>query len=251
MDKNEEKLTIWQLFMAGLSLLAIGLLAYQTFTRPTGELAEQLLFLDNILCAFFFGDFLWQLYKAKSRSGYLRWGWLDLISSIPADPYFRLARVVRLIRIIRVFRAARASRHLATVLLKQKAKNTFLVVGLASILLIFISSIAILSVEPTLKPSDALWWAAFTLISGEYGEFYPDSAEGRFITALLMTAGVAVFGTFTATVASYFLEDEQQEDEARDNELMKKMVQISEELAEIKAEIRKEKSHVQDTKKNQ
>lgn len=248
MKDSQEKLTVWQLFMVGLSVLAIALLAFQAFAKPTGDLAQYLFFLDDLLCAFFFGDFLWQLYTAKRKMVYLKWGWLDLLSSIPADPYFRLARIARLIRILRVFRAARASKHLAAALLKQKAKNTFAVVALGSVLLIFVSSIAILSVEPSLKPMDALWWASFTLISGEYGEFYPDTTEGRVITALLMTAGVAVFGTFTATVASYFLEEDNKEDEERDSELMKKMIQISADVAEIKAQLKKDSDHFQDTK---
>lgn len=250
MEDSDDKLSVWQLFLVALSVLAIALLAFQTFAKPTGDLANHLFFLDNILCAFFFGDFFWQLYRAKRRMNYLKWGWLDLLSSIPADPYFRLARIARLIRIFRVFRVARASKHLARALIKQKAKNTFTAVALGSVLLIFVSSIAILSVEPSLKPIDALWWAAFTLISGEYGEFYPDTAEGRLITALLMTAGVAVFGTFTATIASYFLEEDNKEDEERDSELMKKMIQISADVAEIKAQLKKDSAHVQDTKKS-
>ena len=86
MNESEEKLTVWQMFMVALSVFAIGLLAFQVFKRPTGELSIFLNSLDEILCAFFFGDFVWQLYAAKSKKSYLKWGWLDLLSSIPADP---------------------------------------------------------------------------------------------------------------------------------------------------------------------
>jgi hypothetical protein len=40
------------------------------------------------------------------------------------------------------------------------------------------------------------------------------------LEALLMTAGVAIFGTFTASVASFFLEEEQEQDEQRDNAIL-------------------------------
>ena len=83
MEDSDDKLSVWQLFMVALSVLAIALLAFQTFAKPTGDLAQHLFFLDDILCAFFFGDFLWQLYRARRRMNYLKWGWLDLLSSNP------------------------------------------------------------------------------------------------------------------------------------------------------------------------
>jgi hypothetical protein len=38
-----------------------------------------------------------------------------------------------------------------------------------------------------------------------YGDRYPVTTEGRVIAAVLMTAGVGLFGTFTAFVASWFV----------------------------------------------
>ena len=46
-----------------------------------------------------------------------------------------------------------------------------------------------------------------------YGDKFPVTHEGRIIAALLMTAGVGLFGTFTAYVASYFLEAEREKEE--------------------------------------
>lgn len=38
-----------------------------------------------------------------------------------------------------------------------------------------------------------------------YGDKFPVTTEGRCIAAILMTAGVGLFGTFTAYVASWFV----------------------------------------------
>ena len=48
---------------------------------------------------------------------------------------------------------------------------------------------------------------------------------GRIVAAVLMTAGVGLFGTFTAYMASFFLEQEEEEQEKRDDVI----------LAELKA----------------
>jgi hypothetical protein len=38
-----------------------------------------------------------------------------------------------------------------------------------------------------------------------YGDKFPITSEGRIIAAILMTAGVGLFGTFTAYIASLFV----------------------------------------------
>ncbi|HYR27628.1 MAG TPA: potassium channel family protein, partial [Thermoanaerobaculia bacterium] len=63
---------------------------------------------------------------------------------------------------------------------------------------------------------DAVWWAFATLTTVGYGDKYPLSGEGRFIAALLMTAGVGLFSAFSATLAAWFLAPE---DEATDAEI--------------------------------
>lgn len=49
---------------------------------------------------------------------------------------------------------------------------------------------------------DAIWWAFVTITTVGYGDRFPVTTEGRIIAALLMTAGVGLFGTFTGFIAS-------------------------------------------------
>ena len=44
--------------------------------------------------------------------------------------------------------------------------------------------------------------------------FYPVTFEGRVVAAILMTAGVGLFGTFTGFVASWFLEEDEEKQDA-------------------------------------
>ena len=237
MKQNEQPIGVWQYFMLTLSIVALGLLAVQSFLPLDATTRSALRIVDTFVCVVFFADFVWQLFRSRSRMAYLKWGWLDLISSIPMLPVFRVARLARVARIIRVLRGARASRHMLGLILLHRARSTFSAVVFGSFVLLLFSAIAIVSVEPSLTPRDAFWWCLFTLITGEYGDFYPASTEGRVITALLMTAGVAIFGTFTATVASFFLEQEQAEDERRDIDILNEISKLTQQVCELKQQI--------------
>ena len=238
MKQPEQTLGVWQYFMLLLSIAALVLLAVQTFAEAAGRASESFRTADNMICLVFFADFLWQLARTRPRRAYLKWGWLDLISSIPMLPAFRVARLARVVRIIRIFRGARASKNLFRIILIHRARSTFGAVVFGSFVLLLFSVISIVTVEPSMNPRDAFWWCLFTLITGEYGDFCPTSTEGRILAALLMTAGVALFGTFTASVASFFLEEDQKEDERRDEAILKEIVLLTKQVSELKDEMK-------------
>lgn len=76
---------------------------------------------------------------------------------------------------------------------------------------------------------DALWWAVTTITTVGYGDRFPMSSPGR---AVLMIAGIAMFGVITATIAAYFVEQQAEEDEAS------RLDQIMERLDRIEAGLR-------------
>jgi len=53
---------------------------------------------------------------------------------------------------------------------------------------------------------DGIWFAVVTLVALGYGEKYPISTMGRFITIVLMFFGLSFSAVFTAIIASYFVE---------------------------------------------
>jgi voltage-gated potassium channel len=216
-----------------ISILALGLLAVQTLV-PLSDVAKQALrTVDTILCGFFLADFFVQVIRTRPVKAYLRWGWLDLVASIPMVPALRVARLARIARIIRLLRGARASRQLLASLLLHRARNTFWAVAMGCMVLVLFSAIGIVNVEADLSVREAFWWSIFTLATGEYGEIYPVTTEGRVIALLLMTGGVALFGTFTASVASYFLEEDQEADEGRDREIIARIEELTEKIDRI------------------
>ncbi len=88
-----------------------------------------------------------------------------------------------------------------------------------TLLLVVVASAAIMSFEDVPQANikgveDALWWAVVTMTTVGYGDRYPVTSEGRLVGALLMIAGVGLFGTFSGFVASWFIAPRSREQES-------------------------------------
>ncbi|MEM7536376.1 MAG: ion transporter, partial [Chloroflexota bacterium] len=187
------------------------------FVEVTFNLSEDvlniLIAVDNIICLVFLADFFIRLSRAENKLQFLKWGWIDLLSSIPTLDMFRYGRMVRVIRILRLLRTVRSLRIIAPYIFRHRAKSSFATVTLLAILLILCASIMILSFEQSAtsnitNASDALWWSFVTITTVGYGDIYPTTTEGRIIAAILMLCGVGLFGTFSGLIASWFVDDE-------------------------------------------
>lgn len=201
----------YQLFMLALCVYVLVALVAETVLRPDAETRLLLQYADAGICVVFLVDFLVCLYRAEDRWRYLyTWGWLDLASSIPTIGIARWGRAARAVRIFRVLRGVRATKILGSFALAKRAESTFLAAGLIAILLLIGAGISILQVETALESNirtaeDALWWALSTVTTVGYGDRYPVTTEGRFIGALLMCAGVGLFGMFSGFLAAWFV----------------------------------------------
>jgi voltage-gated potassium channel len=196
--------------MLALCSYALAVLAVQTFGSLPPQSAAILDYAELAVCVVFFGDFAYHLAVEPRRWHYfVRWGWLDLISSIPAVNVFRIGRAARVFRIVRVLRGVRSTRILAEMVLNRRAESAFLAAAMISLLLIVFSSIAILQFEDATgnikTAEDALWWTIVTLTTVGYGDHYPITQEGRVVAAVVMIGGVCLLGTLTGLVASWFV----------------------------------------------
>ena len=201
-----------------LSVYVLVVLVVDTLVKLPTETARLLTFIDDIICVFFLFEFCLRFYQARSKWGFMKWGWIDLISSIPALPFLRAGRALRLIRLLRIMRAFRSTKHLIRYVFESRVKGTFTVVSIIAVLMILFSSIAILQVEDqpnsNIKSAeDALWWSYVTITTVGYGDKYPVTTEGRLIAAVLMTVGVGLFGTFTGFLASWFVAERKKSEE--------------------------------------
>lgn len=199
-------------FMLALSIYAVVAMALSTFVELPRDTRTVLEYADIAVCILFLVDFLVTLARSQDRWRYLAtWGWLDLLSSIPAIDALRWGRAARVLRILRVLRGIKATKILTEFLLYRRAQSTFLAALLISILLVVLAASSILQFETFSEanirtPEDAVWWAVVTITTVGYGDKFPLSTEGRLIAALLMTAGVGLFGTFSGFIAAWFLD---------------------------------------------
>ena len=206
-----EKFTIFQIVILVLSFYVLGTFAISSFAEPTSETEKLLDYIDFGICCIFLTDFFVRFYRAKNKLQFMKWGWIDLISSIPAVDFLRAGRILRVIKLLRLIRAFRSSKLLLGYIFRKKSQGVFTTATIIAILMLIFSSIAILQVETVENSNiktaeDALWWSYVTITTVGYGDKYPVTTEGRIIAALLMTVGVGLFGTFAGFVASWLVE---------------------------------------------
>ena len=243
-----EKVEPYVLFMLLLSILSLVGLAFSTVGHLDPDQSAILAVADNIVCALFFYDFLVSLYRAPNRWSYfLRWGWLDLLSSVPLLDAFRATRLARIFRLLRVLRGIKATRILAQFILNRRSRNALVAVLLISLLLVVVSSIAILQVEVAPMSNirtaeDAVWWAIATMTTVGYGDRFPVTSEGRLISSFLMVCGIGLFGTLSGFVASWFLKPQE---DAQSSEMSLLLAEIREIKAQLQAQSHPQRQETQ------
>jgi voltage-gated potassium channel len=82
--------------------------------------------------------------------------------------------------------------------------------------------------------NDALWYAMATLMTVGYGDLVPVTPQGRIAGVLLMIVGIGLLSWITATLASVFVETQ---DEPVDEALYAKLDELAERLARIEARL--------------
>jgi voltage-gated potassium channel len=209
-ETKPQVLGLLDIIVLVLSVYVLIALIVDVFFTVPPEISQLLTYVDNGICIFFLIEFFVRFYRADDKFEFIKWGWIDLLSSVPNVDFLRAGRAFRLIRIIRILRAFRSTRHIVNHVFVNKARGAFSTVGLLAFLLVIFASISILQLETDPKSNiktaeDAIWWSYVTITTVGYGDRFPVTTGGRFVGVILMTAGVGLFGTFTGFVSSWFL----------------------------------------------
>lgn len=196
-----------------LAIVWLPVLIIPLVAHPSAAVADGLNAIDYMVWAVFVVEYLVKLYLAPSRRRFVRTHLLDLV--VIVIPFLRPLRVVRVLRLLRLVRVATVlTRSLgrARSILTHKGLHFVL---LAVILIVFAGAAAELAFEAHQPGSnihdfgDAIWWAVVTVTTVGYGDRYPVGAAGRGVAVVLMLVGIGLVGAVTATVASYFVEQRQ------------------------------------------
>ncbi len=107
-DPAQNRVNPYQLFMLSLCVFALAALGVERFADISPDVVRVLQLADFAVCILFFGDFIHSLATARVRMRYLKtWGWIDLLSSVPAVDLLRIGRAARILRILRVLRGVK------------------------------------------------------------------------------------------------------------------------------------------------
>jgi voltage-gated potassium channel len=200
--------------------------------------------IDWLICLVFLTDFFVRFTRAPSKLGFLKWGWIDFVSSIPvAGGVFQVGRVVRIIRVVRVLRAFRSTKHLLAYLLREGKTTSLAAVTTISLVLVIFAAIGVLQFETTSPGSniktaeDAFWWAFATVTTVGYGDKVPVSTEGRIVACIVMAIGVGLFGSFTGFIASLFVEPELTQDESAHEPVLREMRSLDAKISSLEGKL--------------
>ncbi len=202
----------FQLVILTLSLFVLGLLAAELLFDLPPETVRVLRWIDNLVCCLFLIDFIHRFRRAESKLRFMKWGWVDLLASIPELDAFRWGRLFRVVRILRLLRGVKSIRMLFEIFFRSRTQSGVASVFTITFLVLSLSTVGILIVEHSpdsniLTAGDALWWGITTITTVGYGDLFPVTAGGRIMAAALMFCGVGLFGTLSGVIASFFLGD--------------------------------------------
>ena len=154
---------------------------------------------------------------------------LDLLSILPSVGIFgrslKVLRIVRLLKTFRLFKFLRYSRQIQIIVkvLKKEKKILLTVMGIA-VFYIFVTALIMFNVESGEEGTvifssffDALYWATTTLTTVGYGDIYPVSEIGRFISMLSSLLGVAVIALPSGVITASYLEELREEKKRKEN----------------------------------
>jgi voltage-gated potassium channel len=224
--------------MAALAILVIPALVLER-RAPTPEIRTAALVLNWVIWLAFVIEFVVR-WIADGRRSFPRRAWFDVVLIAVTPPIgvpdsmqgFRALRALRVLRLFRAFGVIAMALRLAK---RHFGSRRFHYVGLVAIATVLLGAAGVYVVEGDENRAissygDALWWAVVTATTVGYGDVSPVTAEGRVIAVVLMLTGIGVIGVFTATVASFFFEHEQQCDSA---ELAARLDRIEQKLDEL------------------
>lgn len=162
--------------------------------------------------------------KARLKYIFSFLGLIDLISILPFYiPYFFKIdlRVIRTLRLFRLLRLLKLNRHSKAVkLIGQVLKNTksdILVTVFMVFILLVLASTLMYSIENEAQPEafenigQALWWAVATLTTVGYGDIYPITGLGKFLSGIIALLGIGIVALPTGIISSAYIEEVQKQ----------------------------------------
>lgn len=217
----------YEVFMALLALISVAFIWQETDTAFVQNI-------DYIIWIIFVVDVGTRFAVSKNKWQYIKSNPLDIIAIIPLDSIFRLARLARFFRVLR---SLAVLRHYMAPLYAILRTNHLDRMILATVILIFGSSLVIYQIEDTIPSyADGVWWAVVTATTVGYGDLSPETTIGRLIAVILMIFGIGLLGTVTSAVAAFFMNKKETARQEETDEAIMYLKRNLDQIAELSNE---------------
>jgi voltage-gated potassium channel len=178
----------------------------------------------------FIFDFLLKFFLAPDKLRFFKTNWLTAVSLvIPALRIFRLLRILRLLKGVRLIKVVASLNRSMKSLGATMQRRGFGYVMLLTLIVTFGGAAGMYAIEKGHQGFEnygmALWWTSMRVITAG-SDYWPITPEGRGLAFILALFGYAIFGYVTATLATFFI--------GRDAEEEKAPVAGAKDIAEIK-----------------
>jgi len=205
-----ERVGPFQFAVLVMSAVALVAITVDALVPLPHEVSRLLQWVDLVVCAVLFVDFVARFHAAESKLAFMKLGWIDLLACVPNIDALRVGRIFSVVRVVRVLRGVRSIQRLVRVMFMHEAHGGVVAVAMTMFLLVVLASVAVLLCEhapvSNIKTADdAVWWSVTTITTVGYGDRYPVTDAGRLVAMGLMFAGVGLFGALSGIIASKFL----------------------------------------------
>lgn len=157
--------------------------------------------------------------KSTLKFVFSPFGIIDLLAITPFYLPFLIKidlRFLRILRLMRFFRILKINRYNSSLneiwsVIKEK-KAELAITGFVSFLILLIASFLMYYVEGEVQPDkfsnilDSSWWAIATLTTVGYGDVYPITPTGKFISGVIAVLGIGLIALPTGIISAGFME---------------------------------------------
>ena len=193
-------------------------------------------------------NFALEFTLAPRKGDYFKRNWLTAISLlVPALRIFRIFRVFRVLRLARAGRGLRLLRVVSSLnrgmhaLGASLSRRGFGYVLALTLLVTFAGAAGMYAFENEAPEGlrsygEALWWTAM-IMTTMGSQYWPQTGEGRVLCVFLALYAFAVFGYVTATLATFFV-GRDAENDAAEVAGSAQLITLREEIRALREEMR-------------
>ncbi|MDO4173647.1 MAG: ion transporter [Eubacteriales bacterium] len=156
---------------------------------------------------------------------------------MPLTQYIQILRIMRVFRCIRFFKTMRYAKSFLYIFraVKRESKLLMMVMALA-LLYLFASAAFMFSVEPDTFDNffQAIYWAMAMLTTVGYGDIYPVTEAGQFVSILSSFFGTAVVAMPASIITAGFIEEINRARAREERKLEKDVAELLEEVRRLR-----------------